>query len=292
MDKHITFLSDGVTVKSTYGSEGKILSVEGIASNETDHNVIDTPFMPGSQTNSIRDKQRFITMQILVPKVMRSYYLHFFRVNSYGQMTVKYGDVERFIEYIISASTVDQPTVCQDPVLTLTFRCAYPYFKDVDGFGENLGEKIPLIWPGFLGVPNRPIVAAYTKFDRYYPISNVGEVPVGIYVRIRTTGTVKNPRIMLTDTNMFIKVGTANNPVAITKDDLLEISTVTENGNLPDSGKDAYVRLNGVNILNKTDQFSTFFQIAPGEHSISYDADDGAETLQVWLWRNWAWSWV
>jgi len=50
---------------------------------------------------------------------------------------------------------------------------------------------------------------------------------------------------------------------------------------LPGSGKDIFVRLNGDNILNKTDQFSTFFQIEPGRHEITYDADDGAETLQI-----------
>ena len=287
-DKHITFKTNGGTVLCTAGSSVKIFSIAGVASLETEHNVIVTPFMPGAQTTHIHDKQRFIRMELSLPVRQRDFYLHFFRVNAVGTMFVQYGDRERFIDYIISESTVEQPTVCEDPSLVLTFRCAYPYFKDVDGFGENLGEKVPMIWQGFVWEANRPFVAAYARHDSAYAVTNTGEVPVGFYALIKTTSAAKNPKIMLTGhESAFMRV-----LADLTVGDELEISTVAENGNLPESGKDVFVRLNGENILSRTDQFSTPFQIKPGRHQISYDADDGAETLQIWFYRHWAWTWA
>ena len=289
--KYVSFLSDDIELKAVEGekSELQILSMHGFASIKTVQNVITSPYTPGAQTLHIWNDQTFVKFELLIPKAKRDYYLHYFRVDSLGILTIKYGDVERFNEYIISESNVEQPTVCSNVTIYLTVRCAYPYWKDVDGFGQDLGEKVPLLHAGIVFEVEHPeIVAAYAKFDRVHAVSNTGERPVGIYLRIKTVAEAKNPVIKLIDEeNQFIRVFTD-----LVIGDILEISTIKENGNLPTNDKTPFVTLNGVNILTRVDQFSSFFQISVGEHSITYDADEGADTLQLFLYRNWAWSWV
>ena len=292
MDRHITFRADdGTTIKYTVGTDLWISSISGIASIESEHTVVETPFIPGAITRSIHDRQRFIEMDIRIPNARRAFFLNFFRVNSTGRFTCRFGEDERFIDYIVSASRPYQRNYRSPILMHLTLRCAYPYFKDTFGFGENLGEVIPLLWHGRTIIKDPPsIVAAYVKAARQHAITNTGEVSVGFYMIIKTTESATNPRLIFND--LFIRIGTDNNPIILERNDILEISTIVESGNLPDTGRDVFVRLNGINILNRIDQHSTLFQIPPGRHEISYDADDGAGTLQLWFWRNWAWTWA
>lgn len=114
-------------------------------------------------------------------------------------------------------------------------------------------------------------VTDYKRFESAVALENSGDVPIGLKLVITATkGSVLNPVIYLSE-SVYFRVY-----IPMKANDVLEISTVR---------REKYVRLNGENILNKTDMGSTFFEIAPGIHKVYYGSQDGMENMDIYLYR-------
>lgn len=255
------------------GSPYKILAVDGISNIETDFQALNSPYIAGETIINQTDNARRINVKLSVSCQYRKELIDFFKVGTRGRLTVKWTDSPRYVDYIVYPYKTEQSTVSDKVVLNLVLHCPNVYFNDLDDFGENLADKVKLYATPFVWLVGNGLVYDYAKYNREFAVTNTGDVPVGVYVRIKTKEYTLNPQIQLSD-SIYVKV-----LVEMVAGDELEISTVIN------ETQDVFVRFNGENILNRTDQLSTFFQLEVGTQSISYKAEDGGENMQVFLSR-------
>lgn len=134
-------------------------------------------------------------------------------------------------------------------------------------YGKNIAAKRPLLAFPFVML-KRGLIADYRMFNTEVAIHNNGDVAVGAKVIFRAMGEVINPKITLNNGKFLRAV------VTMKKGDELVFSTDID---------DLHVKLNGEDILNKTDAQMNFFQIPPGENIIHYTADEGTSNMQVYV---------
>lgn len=281
LDGYLLFDNFVTTIKCEKGSQFKVTSIENISSVNTSFQVMNSPFIAGETIISKHDNARKIPIKISTACVYREFLIDFFRVGERGRLTILWTANEaRYIDYIVESLVIDQPSVCRYLQITLTLNCPDVYFASLDDFGQNLADTVKLYATPFVWLMNKALVTDYAKFSREFAVSNLGDVPIGVYFKIKATGKIKNPQVII-DTNLFIRI-----LIDMNVNDTLEISTITNESN------DVFVKLNGENVLNKTDQNSTFFQLDRGKHIVSYKADDGGEHMQVFLSRRFLWHYV
>ena len=219
----------------------------------------------------ISDDARIISVEMHAPNHYRGQMIKMFGAGRPGRLTVNWGGTMRYIDYMVTDAQMVQETVAQNLKVFLTLRCPDVFFNDMSDFGENIAATMPLIIFPNLWYVDTGLVSDYKLFDSTVVLQNSGDAPIGLKLKITALkGNVLNPVIYLTE-RVYFRVY-----VQMLGNDVLEISTVR---------REKYVRLNGENILNKTDMSSTFFEIEPGVHKIYYNADDGMENMNVYLHR-------
>ena len=259
------------TINTLFNRRIRVLNLAGIATSTTSFQTSANPYTPGEAVVGLHDDARIVSLALSAPKMYRAQMIRMFAAGQEGRMTVNWGGVMRFIEYVVQSSDILQNTVTRELQVLLTLRCPDVFFNDMNDFGENIAGVVPMIIFPNLWYIGDDFVTDYRLFESAAALENRGDVPIGIKLRVTAAnGTILNPVIYLSD-SVYFRVFQRMNT-----NDVLEISTVR---------REKYVRLNGENILNRTDMSSTFFEIEPGVHKIYYDAEDGMENMNVFLYR-------
>ena len=270
-DNYIKFEHDKKIVLINKGSDFRCLDINGIASVDVTFQPLTNPYVAGSVLVNEHDDLRIISIDLDCGHEYRDYVTNFFAAGNPGRLTMKWGNNERYIDYKIADMDIDQNCVCRRLKVLLTLHCPDPYWNDMDDFGENLADTNRLLATPFVWLTDENYVVSYSKYSTQVALSNNGNVPIGVKLRIYATGTVLNPRINIGDE--FIKVRAELN-----RNDILEISTVR---------RQKYVRLNGENILHRVDEESSFIELPVGTHTITWGADDGVQHMQIYVSRRW-----
>jgi hypothetical protein len=142
-----------------------------------------------------------------------------------------------------------------------------PYLYDIQESLEELAVVTPaLSFPLEL----EPDIIFSDIVDKEIVIDNTGDV--NSPVRIRFLGATTNPSITNKTTGEFIKVNKV-----IGEKEILEITTGYGNKKVeiisPNNTR--------TNAFNCIDLSSSFWQLLPGENTITYDADSGADSATV-----------
>lgn len=165
---------------------------------------------------------------------------------------------------------------------SVTFYCADPFMKSAENFGKNIAGVTPMVaFPYLCGVAEQPtsgrnhIVGRATgryNFTRHVELYNDGDVEAYCKAIFVAKGNVKNPKLVIND--KYVRV-----LIDMVQDDILVIDFIH---NPPT------VRLNGQNIIGKTDRTSNFtdMQLNIGDTIISFDADEGNGLLDVSIYYN------
>ena len=251
--------------------EVRVLLLENIGTTPTTLGTSYSPYVPGAVITGKHQEARLINLQIHAPNSYRPQMIRVFATGGEGRLIVNWGGQKRFIDYVVQESEIVQETIAKRLLINITLFCPDVYWNDMDDFGQNIAATVPLINFPNLWFTDSGLMSCHKMFESSVALENKGDVPIGIKFVIRASkGPVLNPVIFLSE-DVFFRVY-----VRLEINDELEISTVR---------REKFVRLNGKNILNRVDMTSTFFEIAPGERKLYYDAADGLENMNIFLHR-------
>ena len=203
--------------------------------------------------------------------VYRENVIRFFSPKSQGKMYVDISGIKRKINYNVKKFEFLNENLYDPLKIRLELACPDPYFKDANGFVENITTVIPMIsFPTRLLSSGTP--ASYKKFGDLLSINNPGDIPVGLDITVLASGFVVNPKIENVTSGKFIRlIG------SLSENDVLRIVTIP--------GKKRITK-NGTNISNLLDRSSSFFSLELGENRLKVSASSGKESLDVFpMWE-------
>lgn len=244
----------------------KISKLEGITGLPFTFTTTVNPQVPGSEINNIRAEPRNIDIEIDCAKDLREHVISFFNPFFPGKLTLTLNGVTRWITYRPKPIKAVMKNVFSKITVGITLYCKDPYWKDMSDYGKDITFRQPLMAFPFVMLPDRGLIASYRIPSNAVTINNPGATPAPLRVLLQAYGDTHNPRIILNESK-YIQVN-----VDMKNGDTLEIST---------DPKDIYVRLNGENVLNRTDRNSTYFQLPIGDSILGYQAGEEFDVLSV-----------
>lgn len=99
---------------------------------------------------------------------------------------------------------------------------------------------------------------------------------IGMKITLTATGNVVNPYVYLYETGERITIGTDDNPYTLTSSKRVEIDTATGKKNIVQIENNVETRIN-----EYLDPESSFLQLGAGINTIGYNAESGANYLNV-----------
>lgn len=186
-----------------------------------------------------------------------------------GTLTYVFGKYERSIPAILEGMPEYKREDDVYPKFKIELKCLSPFW--VEQSDEHLDiatwdEKWVFPW-----VIDDGFEFATKEASQVASVLNKGDVSVGATFVLTATGAAVNPQIFNADTREFLKIN-----YTLQTGDVLTMCT--EYGN-----KVIRLHRNGemIDLYRELDVDSSFFQLAVGENNIQYDADSGADNLDV-----------
>lgn len=258
-----------------------IISVDGIESAEFEHYNVANSFYDGCTIYKTRIKQRFITINFEYTKEedkeeKRQELIKFFNPFSTGNLIVKYGNIERVIEYKVENVSMKINNVNNLLNVIVDLICPNPYWTEPGGTTNNIAY-----WQGTFEFPLNIDINNKIEFGRRNDalianIENLGDVQCGFVVEFKAQGAVKNPSLLNVLTREFIKINRVMKAG--------EIITVDTRFNK----KKVISKFEGdeTNIVNFIDLDSTFIQLNKGDNYFKYEAEENISNLEIKITHN------
>lgn len=269
--KHeLTFKSNKKELKMNCNTDIKAIDIQGIESSSYTINTANSE-QDGATVTSVKIEPREITIMGDIEKndkelQSRDYLIRFFNPKQEGEMFITRNNIERKIGYRVSSLdfATNKMYDCIDYTLVLE-STEEPYFSDA----KNRGNYLTLINSQFsfpLAICPTKIMG-YRVFKPVIPLVNDGDKETGIEMIVTAKrGKMDNIKLILNDNN-YIKVN-----VTLEQWDELRINT---------NSRKKSVTLNGVNIINKIDRNSTFFDLKIGKNILKYECENGSTNIDI-----------
>lgn len=227
------------------------------------------------QSISVGEKDRTITAVLLnrkLNKQMRERLRSFFGVKRVFDVFINYNGVERKFNGYLYTYKLPTKNIYDFLTLTVTILCPQPYLLSVDEFGQNIGQRYAKFGFPFPSIVNKGFVFSILKYSQSAKLKNDGDIFTYPKIVIHANGEITNPEVRLND--KFIKYNDV-----LKLNDILTIDLTNDQ---------AQVILNGKNVIGKTDRKSSFtnFKIEIGNNDFSYDAQTGANLMDVTVYFN------
>ena len=226
----------------------------------------------GATLTSVKVEPREITITGDIEKnnkelQNRDYLIRFFDPHAEGQMFITRNNISRKIFYKVSSFDFATNKMYEYIDFTLVLECIEePYFSDA----KNKGNYLTLISPQFTFplIISPTKIMGYKMFKPVMPLVNDGDKETGIeIITTAKRGKVDNLKFILNNKE-YIKL----NNVTLNQWDILKINT---------NPRKKSVTLNGVNIINKIDRGSTFFNLKIGKNILKYECDNGSTNVDI-----------
>ena len=255
-----------------------IEKIEGIYAFEGE--VLTSPY---SQTHGDRYKKTRAAKRNIVVygKIYDDYWnnrqllYRVFRLDSLGSFCyIEPDQSKRYADYYVESVEIDWDAYRGEYQISLI--CPDPFFYAGDTEYIDLASWIPAFTfeHDFLQAGE---MLGYREASMIKEIQNLNGVNgIGLKITLTATGDVTNPYVYLYETGEQIKIGTETNPYTLTSQKRVEIETTTGHKNISQYINNVKTRIN-----EYLDPESTFFQLASGINTIGYNADDGANYLNV-----------
>lgn len=160
-------------------------------------------------------------------------------------------------------------TVKNDGRFTLQFYAPYPFFREIDTKGVDIGVTTPMF--------SFPVnYSVYHQFgarslEKYININNSGDVSVPFDLILKSTGVSENIEIHNLSTNEVLKINgvlTAGETITIYRDSSNVLRAELQSGDVI------------TDILSRIDESSTFFELIAGDNLIlATDDENGFELV-------------
>lgn len=227
------------------------------------------------QSTTIGEKDRTITAVLLnraLNKSMRERLRSFFGVKRVFDVFINYNGVERKFNGYLYAYKLPTKNIYDFLTLTVTILSPQPYLLSVDEFGQNIGQRYAKFGFPIPSIVNKGFVFSVLKYAQSAILENDGDIYTYPRIVIHSNGEIINPKVMIDD--KYIKYNDTLNA-----NDVLTIDLTNDQ---------AQVMLNDTNVIGKTDRRSSFtnFKIEIGSNNFSYDAQTGANLMDVTVYFN------
>lgn len=269
--QELIFKSNNKELKMSKSTEIKVIDIQGIeASSYTINNAPSE--QDGAVVTSVKVLPREITITGDIQKnenelANRDYLIRFFNPKQDGVMFIKRNNIERKIQYKVSSFNFSTNKMYNYNQFTLVLESTEePYFSDA----KNRGNYLTLISPQFTFplVINPTKIMGYKMFKPVMPLVNDGDKEVGIeIIATAKRGKVDNLKFILNN-DKYIKLKN----LTLNQWDILKINT---------NPRKKSVTLNDINIMNKIDRQSTFFNLRIGKNILKYECDNGATNIDI-----------
>ena len=247
----------------------QLSNVDGITVASVDIASSTVASMDGDFVNNTRTVPRGIVLDLSIEgadvEKKKRYILRYIKPKQTARLRMTQDDRETIIEGVVEEITM--PRFTNMVVMQVSIYCSQPYWEDVANVIQEISEVINLHYftdyaDDMLYFPEEGIPFGEYDTNRTKAFENLGDVPVGMDIRIIALGPVGNPKIENANGEFF---GVNIDMVAGQE---IAISTV--------KGKKTVTR-NGVNIIDKVMQGSTWLQLELGENEFTINSDDGTE---------------
>lgn len=278
---HIIYSNGKNTLAMGTGEAVKIISYSGFEAPDYLIHTDSNADQDGSSVTGKKVDERVINIVFGVDdsvneEVYRKQIEHLFnpknttklQVNHIYSQAIIYGEIQSF-------RWEQRQTLWDTLVGSVTFKCPYPYWQDLDNFGKNIAAitpqwiyPLPFVIFGENKMSRSGQIAGYRTLTANVSLFNAGDVPTGVeVVFVAKKGPVKNPKIMKNSTGQFVEV----------IQDMVLGDEVRVNTNVGKKG----ITFNGQNIFNKKNKLSEFFSLDVGDNTISYSAAENDTNLEV-----------
>lgn len=223
----------------------------------------------------VGDKDRTISVRLKnknLNEIMRKVVISFFNPKYTYKVYVTYQGRTLWCQGRQIGFSCDMINVYQPIIFTWTILSNMPYMMSVDNFGKNIASIIPMCGFPFVSILNKGFNVSVFNFAKQVLIENDGDIGTFIQCVISAKGNVENPKLI--KDGKYVRI--IDNMVAN------DIYVIDFAANPPT------VKKNGINAISKTDRTSNFvdMDLLVGDNTISFDADNGSNNMEVILYYN------
>ena len=270
---------DGVEVSFDYGDTSPFFleSIDGVMSVSNKVTTSENTTVDGSTYQGSVTKQRNIVITAHTSKnhvYNRNMLYKCFKPKTEGVLTYSEEDETRIIDYIVESVEVDEKGVVRNAVISLI--CPDPFFKDEEDTIVTMAGWQPCFeFPHEFKAEKEPFGVRVAEIIKEIENDSAAD-NIGIEILIEAMGAVTNPTIYHTEQDIFIKVGTENNPLSIGAGEAIRITTGTN--------EKAVYLVQGeteTEINEYLDEGSDFIQLVHGKNTFAYAADSGRDYMNV-----------
>ncbi len=269
--KHnLIFKSNKKELEMNDKTDIKVIDIQGIEASSYTINTAQSE-QDGSTVTSVKIEAREITITGDIEKneselVNREKLIRFFNPKQEGEIIITRNNISRKIQYRVSSLdfVTNKMYECIDFTLVLE-STEEPYFSDAKNSGNYLTAVSPQFTFPLVISPTK--IMGYRTFKPVMPLVNDGDKETGIEIIVTAKrGKMDNIKLILNN-NEYIKVN-----VTLAQWDELRINT---------NPRKKSVMLNGVNIINKIDRNSTFFNLKIGKNILKYECENGNTNIDI-----------
>ena len=238
---------------------------------------------PYSQTNGDRYKSTRAPKRniVVTGKIFDNFWenrqlmYRVFRLGSVGKFCYTEPDKSnRYADYYVESVDIDQNAFRGQYQISLI--CPDPFFYAGESEYIDLASWLSdfTFEHDFLAEGE---VLGHRDTSMIQEIDNLNGVDgIGLKIVLTASGNVTNPYVYLYETGERITIGTPANPYTLTSSKRVEIETTTGKKNIMQFANNVATRIN-----EYLDPDSSFFQLGAGINTIGYNADSGADFLNV-----------
>lgn len=264
----LKFVSNNNELYMNKKSEFNLIKISGIESSDFTYTTLNTN-QDGTVITNMKVQAREIVLEGDISKrdedISRQKLISFFNPKHEGIMYLTRNEISRKIGYVVESLKFKTSNLFEYIQFSITLKCPQPFFESVDDFGKDIAQ-ITKQFAFPLGIVQETgKIMGYKTLSNIVNLLNDGDIETGVEIFIKATDTVKNPIINLND--QFIKTN-----ITLNQNDVLSINT---------NQRKKSIKLNGANVMNKINRDSTFFALNVGNNTMSYNADEGYEKLEI-----------
>lgn len=248
-----------------------ITSITGLASPDAAINTVNVGSFDGERFNSSKLGMRNIVMTIAILGDIETNRIALYKVlksKEWIKFNYKNGLRDVYIEGYIESAPIDLFT--QNQEVQVSILCPDPYFKNAEEIIEDMNLIISMFYFPFAIADEGQTFSQYDEILEKVIINN-GDVAKGMVIELRAIGEVVNPKIFNRDTTEFFGLN-----ITMQEGDVITVSTVK-------GAKTVHLLRNAadINIFNNIMKNIAWLQLEPGDNVFTYEAEAGAEYLNI-----------
>lgn len=230
--------------------------------------------MDGDKITNMQTQPREIVLELTIKpdanvQEAREHILRYLKPKQSATLLMRYdlSGAEQSKAITGRISRIEMPRFSDKVAAQITLYCAQPYWEDAEFIIKYISDILDL--HHFEITWSEPLPMGVYDMTRTREFVNEGDAAVGMIITITAQGAVTNPSLYDNMTGEYIGI---NDTLAV--GDEVVINTIR--------GQKSITK-NGVNVLSKLRQGSTWLQLDVGNNIFLIDADKGASEMYFTL---------